>query len=295
MKRTLWLLVAVALLLLAGTYLVLQRPGERNVTGASGDLLVQYDSAAVDRMIISQPSGTVSLERDGGAWFVNGDRRFAADPALIATAIGRGKGIALKSLISSNPSKQSLFQVDSSGALVRVFERGEERAVFRIGKAGPSFTETYVRLESSNDVYLADGLFTYEFTRKPNEWRDHTILRILPDAVTRIAFRYGDTTVAIQRSDSVWFVDGTRAQERPIRLFLAACAGLAADDFIDTALAAFPPVRAQIDIDGTSLRFYGIEGAPTFIVQSSGAAQLFTVHAWRTQQLFLRKKDVTAG
>jgi hypothetical protein len=44
-----------------------------------------------------------------------------------------------------------------------------------VGKAGPTYTETYVRQEGSKDVYLADGMFGYVFPHSAKEWRDKTI------------------------------------------------------------------------------------------------------------------------
>ncbi len=291
MKRNTWILSGILILLVLATVLVLRQPGETSSTGGTGEVLARYDSAGVDRIEVRSPSGNVTLALEAGKWMLTSPIHYRADDAAVAGAVGKGRNIDLKSLVSSNPLKQSLFQVDSSATLVRIFERGAERATFRVGKPGTSYTETYVRQENSHDVYLADGLLTYIYSRPLKDWRDKAIFKADQATIANIRFLYGDTTFALAIRDSMWLVDGDATVETNVRSFLGSLANYQADDFVDSLPTSLPPLSGQIDVNGVSLRFFFIADGNKYYVQSSEMHQLFAVQNWRASQILKRKKD----
>lgn len=291
MKRITVILTLVLVVLAGVTFLVLQQQGETSSTGMTGELLVQYDSAAVDRITVQTRDGLVELQKEAGKWVLTSPLRYPADEGLVAQALGKGKQIELKGIVSSNPQKQQLFEVDSSGTLVRVYEKGAERAAFRVGKAGPSYTETYVRKEGSLDVHLADGMFGYFFTRQPKEWRDRTILKTDQASIRSVTLQFGDTTVALSLRDSLWRVDTALAADAAVRTFLGSVTNLQADGFVDEPPPALPPLVCTISLAGTDLRFFFAKESDKYYVLSSTSSQIFEIMSWRATQLLKRKKD----
>jgi len=291
MKRSTTILVVVLVVLAGMTFLVLQRQGETSGTGKTGELLVNFDSAAVDKLTVQTRQGAVELQKEAGIWMLTSPVRYPADESLVAQALGKGRQIALKGIVSSNPQKQQLFEVDSSGTLVRVFEKGAERAAFRVGKPGPSFTETYVRKEGTQDVYLAEGMFGYYFARQAKEWRDRTIFKTDQAAVRSVTLQFGDTTVALSLRDSVWRVDTAKAADAAVRTFLGSVTNLQADGFIDDQPSALPPLVCTISLAGVDLRFFVVNNSDKYYVLSSASPRLFEIPGWRATQLLKRKKD----
>jgi hypothetical protein len=291
MTRKALILGGVLILLVVATLLVLQKPGESSTTGGTGEMLVSYDSAAVDKLVITQPSGTITLDRQSGKWMVAAVTPYPADDNLVAQALGKGKTIELKGIVSSNPQKQSLFQVDSSGTLVTVFEKGAERVKFHIGKPGPSFTETYVRRDGSDDVYLAEGSIGYFFTRQLREWRDKTIFKTDVSGIRQVTMIYGDTTTVLSLPDSLWRVDGMPAQETVVRSYLATIAHLQADDFVDSTMKTLPPLVYTIRVEGVDIRIFHDKTTNKYYVLSSAQSQLFEMQSWRAPQLLKRKME----
>ena len=291
MTKNTWILIGVLAALIAGAYFVMQRPGESSAPESSGAMLVDYDSAAVDRIEIRSPNGPAVIERQGGVWMVTAPVRYRADDGTVVSALSSGKRMELKGLVSSNPGKRSVFQVDSTGTMVRVFEHGAEKTVFWIGKPSPSYTETYVRREGSNDVYIASGLFSSNFSRRTSEWRDKTIFKTDQDAIAGVTLRFGDTSVVLARQDSVWKIGDDVAKTDIVKGFIGALANLQADDFIDTAVQEMPPLTLQIELGGVQLRLYKMKEGDRFYVQSSTTPQLFEVAGWRAAQIVKRKKD----
>jgi hypothetical protein len=290
MKRGTLILLVILSLLVVATLLVLQRPGETSSSGLLGETLVHLDSAAIDRIDITSSSGEVTLLREGGRWMLTSPRRYPADENAVTAAVGASSRLELRSLVSSNPEKRELFQVDSSGTLVRLFDHGTERAAFRVGKAGSSYTGTYVRLEGSDDVYLADGIITHLFNGKPEQWRDKRILTAKKEEIQTVGFRYGDTTFVLALQDSVWRIEGIPAVDPKVNSFLASLSSLAADAFVDTTIALRDPV-ATLNVNGTSISFHPTSVDNKYHVRTSSGPQIFEVYNWRVTQLLKRKED----
>ena len=255
MKRSTWILLGILVALGLITFLVLQRHGEISSSGSLGEKLVTYDSSAVDRLDISSSRQTAILAREGGRWMMKEPLSYPADEGFVNAAIGKGASLELKNLVSSNPQKQNLFQVDSTGTFVRVYERGSQKTAFWIGKTGPSYTETYVRRDGSNDVYLADGMFGYMFTKQPKDWRDKSIFKADPLTIPSVRFHYGDTTFALTRPDSVWLADQDSTVQSAVTGFLGTLANLQTDNFVDSAVTLAKP-NAVIEVGGVQLQFY---------------------------------------
>ncbi|HTO93429.1 MAG TPA: DUF4340 domain-containing protein, partial [Bacteroidota bacterium] len=291
MTRNTWILAGVLAALIVVAYLVMQRPGESSAPESSGKMLVSFDSAAADKIEVRTPAGLTALERQGGAWMLTSPVRYRADDAAVGSTLSAGNRIELTGLVSSNPGKQGLFQLDSSGTRVSIFEHGAPKAVFWIGKPSPSYTETYVRRDGSDDVYLATGMFSSTFARRESEWRDKTIFKTEQDGIGVVTLRFGDTTVVLARQDSVWKVGNDVAKNDAVKNFTGALANIQADDFIDTAMAVMPPLIVQIEVGGTQIRFYQAKGADKYTVQTSLSPQLFQIYNWKGAQLVKRKKD----
>jgi hypothetical protein len=292
MKRSALVMVGLILVLAGGAWLVMQRPGESSRGADAEQMLVTYDSAAVDRLVISSAHGTVVLEQQAGRWMLKEPIAYPADPVAVTTAIGKGRSIVMASLVSSNSAKQSLFQLDSTGTLVRIFERGTEKAVFRVGKPSTSYQETYVRAEGSDDVYLTRDRLSQVFSKAVREWRDRTIFKGDPQAITDVGYRFGDTTFVLAFKDSIWRVDGLSAAQSAIPPLLNALANLQGDEFIDTAVTAPMKPTASIAIGGMEIRFFEVKGTPKFLVQSSASPQWFELQQYRAQQVLKRKFDL---
>jgi hypothetical protein len=291
MKRSTWVLVVVLVVLGIATIVVLQQPGEVSSTGSMSETLVDYDSLAVDKIEIRSSKGTVILEKEGGIWNLISPVKYRADETTVTTAIGKGRSLDLSSLVSTNPQKQELFKVDSLGTLVNVYEKGEERASFRIGKASSSFTETYVRREGSDDVYLALGNLASTFDRQLKDWRDKTIFRTFKDNITNVKFQYGDTTFTLSFEDSLWTADGDSSVESKVTSFLSSLSNFQTDEFIDSPPSNLPKLTGSFEVEGTQIRFYYNSDADKYYVQDSRSSQWFEISSWKASQVLKRKKD----
>jgi hypothetical protein len=292
MKRSTAVLLAALVLLAAAAYFVLQKPGESSVQSTEGEPLVSYDSSSVDRLEVSSAGTTITLSQEAGKWMIISPVRFPADDAGVKSAISRGRKIELKGLVSSNPEKQQVFQVDSAGTLVKIFERGGEKAAFRIGKAGTTFSETYVRRERSNDVYVAEGPLSYIFVKSPKDWRDRAIFKTEREKISSIQYTFRDTIFTLAFRDSLWMVDNEPASQPAVQSLLGSISNFLTNEFVDSVYIPSGPPIATIQILGTQIRFYQPKGNTRFLVQTSSSPQWYEVESWRAAEVLKRKKDL---
>jgi len=291
MRRNILTMGVILAALAVATLFVLQRPGETSSTGSSGKYLVDYDSATVDKIEIHTSTGDVTLAKDAGTWSLVMPLRYPADQGEATMMVGKGRQIELTSLISTNPEKQKLFQVDSTGTLVKVYEKGTERASFRVGKPGSSYMETYVRKEGSDDVYLASGILSATFGRQVKDLRDKTIFKIEEERIRSVKVAFGDTVYTLSFQDSSWRIGKDSVQQSTVRGFLGLVAKIQADDFIDSTITDLPHLTCVLEIEGTQIRFHFSKAGNKYFVQTSRSPQWFEVQNWRATQILKHKKD----
>lgn len=291
MKRSTLYSVIVLIALAIVAFFALRREGELSTSGTTGQMLVSYDSSAVDKIELFSPAKTIVLEKKAGTWMLTSPINYRADQTSAASAVGKGRRIELKSLVSTNPENQKLFQVDSTGTLVKVYANGTLKASFVVGKPSNSYTENYIRLSGSNDVQLTNEVISSYFTKQVKDWRDRTVFKTDESGIKNVTFQYGDTTFTLMMQDSLWRIGTDSANQTTVKPLLTALARIEADDFIDSTFVPPPKPTAMIEVEGTQIRFYKND-ATKYFVQTSQSPQWFEVQNWRTTNLLKRRKDL---
>ena len=292
MKRSTIILLVVLLLLAGAAYLVTKKPGEQSISGETGNYLVQIDSLAVDKIELKTPTGEVVLEKKGVEWSVQKPLVYKADQSNVANAIHQAKTLGVKNIVSNNPQKYSLFQVDSTGTILTVYERGTAKPSVVIGKAGPTFADSYVRLSASNDVALVDGVLSYNFTRPVKDWRDKTIFSAPRESIKSVEYHFGDTTFVVAFKDSAWMIGKDSTDASAITSLLNTLSKFETDEFVDSLPPALPKLSASVIVGDMQIRFHEVKSPPKFYVQSSSSPQWLEVQPWRANQLLKRKAEI---
>jgi hypothetical protein len=297
MKRNPTILFGILALLAIATYFVFQREGETSLISSAGEPLVRYDSAAVDRLEIHSKDATVVLEKQGGKWMMTSPVRYAADDNGVASAVGKGRDMKITSLVSTNPAKQNIYSVDSTGTLVKFFANGADVSAFRLGKPSASYTETYAKKEGSNDVYLTEGVTSATFVKSANDWRSKTIFKTEQSKLNSVTIRFAgskpgaDTTFTLTKKDSVnWVIGGDSTVNSNVSSFVTSLADFQTDEFVDSTITVMPKLSAMIEAGGTQFRFYK-RADNKYYVQSSAWQQWFAIQEWKANNLLKRKTD----
>jgi hypothetical protein len=292
MTRNTYILLGVLVALVAAAYLVMQKPGERSSSGGGGESLVAFDSLSIDQIEIKSPTGRVALQKKGVEWFVVTPVSYKADQANVASFIHSAKSLRVDNIVSDKPEKHSVFQVDSTGTIVRILQNGNEKASFVLGKPGSSFTEVYARRSASNEVALVSGASSYEFNRPLRDWRDRIIFAAPKESIREVRYQYGDTTFVLALKDSAWAIGNEKVQDGIANTLLSSLSHLEADDFVDTLALRPSKPSAQITLLGTQVTFFLVKGNDKYLVQCSASPQWFEMQTWRANQILMRKKDI---
>ena len=285
------LIVLVLLILLA--VLVLQKPGEVSKSTAGGEFFVTVDSAQVDRIVITAKGSVIELEKKGLDWFIQRPIMYRANNTNVTDLLRQLKNMQVKSIVSNNPEKQSVFQVDTlSGTGVTFYQQGREAASFLVGKPANDYTNTYMRKKNSNDVAAVSGVLTSLVNRELKEWRDKTILLTPRETITSVRYQYEKESFTIEKKDTLWMIDNNRADDNTINTLLASLAKIEADGFLDSLTTQTMKPVAVISFAGAEVRFYKPKDGTQFHVQTSTSPQWFELQGWRAKQMLKHRKDL---
>lgn len=273
-------------------FLLMQRPGEQSASESGGSELFRIDSAAVDRLEIKTPASVVVLEKQGADWMLREPVRYRADQTAATSLIHDVMGVRSKATVSTNLEKQPVFQVDSTGTVIKLFEKGTEKTTMIVGKTGSSFSDVYLRVPPSNDVLLVDAPLSPITTRQVKDWRDRTIITLQKEGIKEVKFQYGDTAFVLTLKDSVWVIGKDQTQEWVVNSLIGSLSSFQADEFVDTPPSPTPRFTAFMSISDVQLRFAPRKGTDNFYVQTSVSPQWYEVQQWRANQVLKRKKDL---
>jgi hypothetical protein len=292
MKKNINILTGLFILLFIAAYLVLQKPGEQSANSDGAGSMVRIDSVAVDKIELKTPTEFVVLEKRGAEWFITQPINYRADQANVGQMIHQIKTLEVKNTISSKPEKHDIFQVDSTGTLVKVYERGTEKSALILGKTAANYSEMYARKANSNDVLLVGGAYSYTFSRTVKDWRDKTILAVPKENIKEVKYQYGDTTFTIAFRDSLWTIGRESARQSTIDGLITSLSNVQADDFIDSAPSPVPKITTILTYGDAQLRYSFDKARNKYLVQSSHSPQWFVQEQWRANQILKRKKDL---
>jgi len=292
MTRNTVLLSGLLVVLLVIAVLVMQKPGERSSSGETGVALAPIDSLAVDKIEIKGSGNSLVLQKNGVEWYLQEPVAYRADQSVVAAFLHDSKSLEVKNVVSNKPEKHSVFQVDSTGTQVKIFEKGTEKTAFIVGKPTSSYSELYARRSRSNDVLIISGASPSAFSRPVKDWRDKTIFTTHRESIKEVRFQYGDTTFVLAFKDSTWTIGKDSTQESVVNNLISSLSNVRADDFVDTLVQHPPKLTAQIAYAGVQLNFFFVKQGEKYLVQSSASPQWFEMPTWRANDILKRKRDI---
>lgn len=174
MKRPLLLFLAISLV--AALVVLWQQPQHLPQADVQAELFFpDYDARRVMRVEVVQQGQGVQLKKSGEDWQVASlgtESWLPADRSRINAALGIFGDVERGILVSSNPEKQTRYQVGAEGLQLKLFaEHDVVIGTLIIGKNGPDLGSSYVRLASENDVYLVGQSLLGIFSIEADDWK----------------------------------------------------------------------------------------------------------------------------
>ncbi|MFQ5507864.1 MAG: DUF4340 domain-containing protein [Leptospirillia bacterium] len=243
MKLKTLVILLVFVLLLAGLFFA-GRIDQENAGGTASGQLLALDPERIARVVLESASGRTVLVRKDGEWMLTEPISYPADSALVASTIGALVELVSDGVISSNPERASVFEVDASrGLSVSVFEdteSGQPLARLTLGKLSPDFGHTYVTLGDRPEVHQVRGTLRFRFERDAGGWRDKTVLAFDAAEIHRIDLAAEGMLSVEREADGAswrWAVDhptpASALDPEKVGQLVRFLATLKAHDFVD--------------------------------------------------------------
>ena len=308
MKRSTLITLAI-LVLLAICYLIIYQSEKQSLSETEVDNFLAVDSGLVNKISVRRLGTLVEFQKIGEDWNVN-DRgnSYLTEKGPVEQLADLAHAMSAGEIISSNPDKQMLFQVDTiTGNRVTFYRDGNELASVIIGKPGADNQTTYVRKPESNDVYAAKGSFTRLLNRPASGYRDKTLLAVDTTQIATISFRSKEIDYRIGRQDSLWSIVPAKGESfnpdpQKISSLLRQLAVLRWNNSVpegDTARPNFLQPTIAVDIsmlDGSikSLRFVeqGTAENKNYYVRASSGDETFIVYDYVVTNLVKKPEEL---
>jgi len=206
MKKTFFAL-AIILALCLIIYFLLVTKEKKTFAPQKIETFVEIDSGSVDKIELCILKTKLVLEKKGDNWYTTQPDSFRADKGLVGQLLNLTANLEVEDLISTNPNKQMLFQVDTlTGTILNIIGQGKTMASFVVGKNSPDFMYTYVRNLDSDEVWSAKGLLSRMAGLRIDQWRDKSILELDAGTIQTIEFIRKKGAYRLSRVDTIWKV-----------------------------------------------------------------------------------------
>jgi hypothetical protein len=238
-KNTLVLLIlAAALLAVAYWFNSREKSLDMAAAAPTRTVVEGITSSTVERIEIAVPGAQpVTLSKVDAVWYTDAAKKHRADKNLINGVFGVIEKRIEGDVVSSNEESFADYQVtETSGTRVKVLgSAGKVLADLTVGKAGPSFTSTYVLPAGAKEVVDAQATLSYLFN-KPEGWRDKALMEIRADAIVGIRAEGTSATYELAKEGDKWRFkspvnrEGDQTKLQPV---LSTIATLRALEFVD--------------------------------------------------------------
>jgi hypothetical protein len=156
----------------------------RQIVSASGQPLIEgIQQADVIALAITDDAGrNVQLAKASDQWFLESGGDYPADAAKVTPVLTKLLELSKGRLISKTPASQAQLKVADQNYLRRIEMKtsgGAALTLYLGSSAGGS--ATHVRLGGQNEVYMATGISSWDYSADASSWID-TVYLALPSA-----------------------------------------------------------------------------------------------------------------
>ncbi len=236
MQRTRSLLYLLGAVVVAVVVLYVDRP-DRERVGVTGTHLLfpNFDPDAITTLEIDHLLDGVTLTRGEHGWTVQGrgnamskqlpheqeksvekSPSFRADAERVAEALQKIADVSVGAAVSRKRESRNKLGVGAVALQVQAKNSaGKVVAYLYIGKSGPDFFSNYVRVDGSDEVYLAGGRLRGAFPTMVSDWRDKKVWRLDPAEISSIKLtRKEDGFTLAKTATGAWELTAPEVSEQ---------------------------------------------------------------------------------
>ncbi len=217
MKKNTKYSIVLLVLMVISIFYYLKHNNILFATGNEYELLNIDDTAAVQKIIIQDQYGVLTLKREGYKWTAN--NAVPVNPSSIAFFLRALKNISLNAPASQEQTKAA--NAHAAPIKLKMELKNSPNRSIVIAGATENETGTYMKLEGSEKVYVMNipgivGNFTSIFITDVAAWSDNTVMSFLPDDIDFISvkdIRTPENSFSIEKSKDSYILKDFEGKE----------------------------------------------------------------------------------
>lgn len=291
--------IFVVLLLLV--FLTVYEGGDKTTSYRMPEKLFVVDSASVDKIEFDLDGKKYVIEKVGMEWRFVEPYQYRIESRFIPAMLSDLQNYKLESLVSDNPTAHMNFGfTENNNATFRIYQQGEEVALFEVGKASDGAAQTFIRLPGDEKVFLASNFLRNNFVKSdPNEWRDKLIFSVLPGNIESVEFDFpNDKYNFTWDTTGNYFVSGVPADTVAVDGFLNLMQNFNTQTFWDEPIELDASFDHKITLNRNNdepitLRLKKMEsnGEENYLLSVSGIKQIFKFNQGLAGNLIKSRTD----
>jgi len=189
--------------------------------------LPPISAKSITRIDINGPDGTIRLNRADDSWSI-GEQKYPADRAKVSQMLDTIADLSLTAMMSESKDYVRYDLTDENKISVKAWAGKTLERDFDIGKIGPSFRHTFVKLAGDAKVYQARNNFRAAFEQGVDDLRDKVVLSFAASDIQEIRLTKGTEAMILARHETPLSKETNEKEEN------------------DPAQEAAPPLKAKM-------------------------------------------------
>jgi hypothetical protein len=192
-KNTNLILLALLFILGGWAYWSYSNKGLTSLNGKDWEFAVQ-DTASINRIFLASPKGeTVTLERNGLDWQVNG--KYKARPDAIKTLMQTLKNVEIAYRLPRAAVQTAVKDLVANRLKVELYHNKEKLKSYYVGGVNQDETATYMIMENSNEPYAMslahwEGGLRVRYITSEMDWRDRSVFSDAVEDIQSVSVDY---------------------------------------------------------------------------------------------------------
>lgn len=217
----------------------------------------------IDEIKIERPDGELHFKKGADFWVV-GDKEYRAKESSVDNFIDIFSSVKILNKVTKTDNSGVLakYNLDAENVYtVTVYNCGKVLRTFYVGKTSSTNSQTYMRIDNSNDIYLVSGAIQYDCEDSIDDVRSKVLYEFDRNDINTIVINKHDGNEwALSRSSdgSTWSVsgaDGVEIDSEKANSWYQTCASVSCNEWLsdDARAPGELKVTATIMTNGKSV------------------------------------------
>lgn len=248
MKTSTYIILGILVIMMVIIYVIKYPIDYKDSTFEIPDVQSLLSHSRISSIDIEHDRMLVRLEKTKIGWKLTEPVSSKVDTVAMNEVLNGLKNFKFTALVSTNPSKQQIYNVTDDGVLVTLTHDDGKKVSFVLGKFDSISNQTFVRFPLSDTVFTAQGIRPAMFLREIRDWRERTIFELSPEEIKSISLKKAGEEVVARWDGTRWIAEGKVVPSSVITPVIQTLASVKVDDFVDSVLIITEPPHLQVAV-----------------------------------------------